>query len=160
MIKITSLYKVYRSKKLRRHAALNNINLTLPDACLVFVEVEPDNVKHQVSERIHMERNIPEMLFSIFCKNRICGVTLLIIESGICLVCNGNRYRWTQISAISLKSIPRLFMGVQHSFRRYSFKGTETFFDYFRFTGNHYKTFARKELDCNAAILYRIRFFL
>ncbi len=37
MIKITSLYKVYRSKKLRRHAALNNINLTLPDAGLVFV---------------------------------------------------------------------------------------------------------------------------
>lgn len=37
MIKITSLYKVYRSKRFSKHAALNNINLTLPDAGLVFV---------------------------------------------------------------------------------------------------------------------------
>ncbi len=37
MIKITSLYKVYRSKRRKKVAALNNINLTLPDAGLVFV---------------------------------------------------------------------------------------------------------------------------
>ena len=37
MIKITSLYKVYRSKRRKRVAALNNINLTLPDSGLVFV---------------------------------------------------------------------------------------------------------------------------
>ena len=37
MIKITSLYKVYRSKKLKRCYALNGIDLTLPDAGLVFV---------------------------------------------------------------------------------------------------------------------------
>ena len=37
MIKITSLYKVYRSKKRRKCYALNDVNLTLPDAGLVFV---------------------------------------------------------------------------------------------------------------------------
>ncbi len=37
MIKITSLYKVYRSKRRKKVAALNNINLTLPDSGLVFV---------------------------------------------------------------------------------------------------------------------------
>lgn len=37
MIKITSLYKVYRSKRHKKVAALNNINLTLPDTGLVFV---------------------------------------------------------------------------------------------------------------------------
>ena len=37
MIKITSLCKVYRSKKLKRCYALNGIDLTLPDAGLVFV---------------------------------------------------------------------------------------------------------------------------
>ena len=37
MIKITSLYKVYRSKKHKKCYALNNVNLTLPDAGLVFV---------------------------------------------------------------------------------------------------------------------------
>ena len=37
MIKITSLNKVYRSKKHKRCYALNNVNLTLPDAGLVFV---------------------------------------------------------------------------------------------------------------------------
>ena len=37
MIKITSLYKVYRSKKLKKSYALNDVNLTLPDAGLVFV---------------------------------------------------------------------------------------------------------------------------
>ena len=37
MIKITSLNKIYRSKKRRKCHALNDINLTLPDAGLVFV---------------------------------------------------------------------------------------------------------------------------
>ena len=37
MIKITSLCKVYRSKKHKKCYALNNVNLTLPDAGLVFV---------------------------------------------------------------------------------------------------------------------------
>ncbi len=37
MIKISSLYKVYRSKKLKKCYALNGIDLTLPDAGLVFV---------------------------------------------------------------------------------------------------------------------------
>ena len=37
MIQITSLYKVYRSRKNRKCYALNDINLTLPDAGLVFV---------------------------------------------------------------------------------------------------------------------------
>ena len=37
MIKITSLYKVYRSKKRKKCYALNDVNLTLPDAGLVFV---------------------------------------------------------------------------------------------------------------------------
>ena len=37
MIKITSLYKIYRSKRRKKVAALNDINLTLPDAGLVFV---------------------------------------------------------------------------------------------------------------------------
>ena len=37
MIKITSLYKVYRSKKLKRCYALNGVDLTLPDSGLVFV---------------------------------------------------------------------------------------------------------------------------
>ena len=37
MIKITSLNKVYRSQKHKKCYALNNVNLTLPDAGLVFV---------------------------------------------------------------------------------------------------------------------------
>ena len=37
MIQITSLYKVYRSKKRKKCYALNDVNLTLPDAGLVFV---------------------------------------------------------------------------------------------------------------------------
>ena len=37
MIKITSLYKVYKSKRRKKVAALNDVNLTLPDAGLVFV---------------------------------------------------------------------------------------------------------------------------
>ena len=37
MIKITSLCKVYRSKKRKKCYALNDVNLTLPDAGLVFV---------------------------------------------------------------------------------------------------------------------------
>ena len=37
MIKITSLNKVYKSKKRKRCFALNDVNLTLPDAGLVFV---------------------------------------------------------------------------------------------------------------------------
>lgn len=37
MIKITSLNKIYRSKKRKKCHALNDINLTLPDAGLVFV---------------------------------------------------------------------------------------------------------------------------
>ena len=37
MIKITSLNKVYKSKKRKRCFALNDVNLNLPDAGLVFV---------------------------------------------------------------------------------------------------------------------------
>ena len=37
MIKISSLYKIYHSKKRKKCCALNNVNLTLPDAGLVFV---------------------------------------------------------------------------------------------------------------------------
>ena len=37
MIKITSLNKIYQSKKRKRCFALNDVNLTLPDAGLVFV---------------------------------------------------------------------------------------------------------------------------
>ena len=37
MIKITSLNKIYKSKKRKKCHALNDINLTLPDAGLVFV---------------------------------------------------------------------------------------------------------------------------
>ena len=37
MIKISSLYKVYRSQKNKKCYALNDVNLTLPDAGLVFV---------------------------------------------------------------------------------------------------------------------------
>ena len=37
MIKIKSLYKVYRSKNLKKCYALNDVNLTLPDTGLVFV---------------------------------------------------------------------------------------------------------------------------
>lgn len=37
MIKITSLNKVYQSKKRKRCFALNDVNLTLPDAGLIFV---------------------------------------------------------------------------------------------------------------------------
>lgn len=36
MIKITSLNKIYKSKKRKRCFALNDINLTLPDTGLVF----------------------------------------------------------------------------------------------------------------------------
>ena len=36
MIKITSLNKIYNSKKRKRCFALNDINLTLPDEGLVF----------------------------------------------------------------------------------------------------------------------------
>ena len=37
MIKITSLTKIYKSKRRRKCRALSNINLTLPDTGLVFV---------------------------------------------------------------------------------------------------------------------------
>ena len=37
MIKITSLNKIYKSKKRKKCFALNDINLTLPDEGLVFV---------------------------------------------------------------------------------------------------------------------------
>ena len=37
MIKISHLNKIYKSKKHKRCHALNDINLTLPDAGLVFV---------------------------------------------------------------------------------------------------------------------------
>ena len=37
MIKITSLNKIYKSKKRRKCHALKDINLTLPDSGLVFV---------------------------------------------------------------------------------------------------------------------------
>lgn len=37
MIKIASLNKVYQSKKRKRCFALNDVNLTLPDAGLIFV---------------------------------------------------------------------------------------------------------------------------
>ena len=37
MIRISSLNKIYKSKRRKKCHALNNINLTLPDAGLVFV---------------------------------------------------------------------------------------------------------------------------
>ena len=56
MIKITSLYKVYRSKKFKKHLALNNINLTFPDSGLVFVLGKSGSGKSTLLNLIDHER--------------------------------------------------------------------------------------------------------